>query len=136
MVAGSGRVRFNKSSLTENGQSWAIGVRQVGHGPPLSELARLGVVDVEEADDVDNDLRDDLDLLRKGGLTDIDCVLWTGEDTGDIIGVESGVIVGVNTGDVSVGVKDGDDLGEFNSTREADGTGAEVESSVASLWIL
>ena len=47
----------------------------MGHGPPLSELARLGVVEVEEADDVDNDLRDDLDLLRKGGLTDIDCVL-------------------------------------------------------------
>ena len=65
----------------------------MGHGPWLAGLCCLEAVPVEEADEVDMDLLDDLDLLRFGGLTDdIDRVLCIGEETGDIIGVEAGVI--------------------------------------------
>lgn len=70
----------------------------MGHGPCLARLSRR-VELVEEADEVD--LRDDLDLLLIGGLTDIDWLLRSGEDTGDINGVEAGeTIVGVITGDI------------------------------------
>lgn len=54
---------------------------------------------MEEADEVD--LRDDLDLLLIGGLTDIDWLLRSGEDTGDIKGVVTGeIVIGVITGDI------------------------------------
>ena len=102
-------------------------------GPWLDKLDRLEVVD--EADDVDIDLRDDLDLLRSGGLTDL-VRLSTGEDTGDINGVAAGDTIGVVTGDICVGEQEGD--GESNGTIEGDGTGTGEEVSVvaASLRVL
>ena len=56
----------------------------MGHVPCLARLGRRDEL-VEDADEVDIDLRDDLDL---GGLTDIDCA--RGEDIGDIVGVITG----------------------------------------------
>ena len=86
--------------------------------------------DVDEFDDDDIDLIDVLELLRQGGVTDLDWSIGTGEDPGDTIGVMAGETVGVITGDIRVG----DTLGECMDIMEADGTGSvAVEVAVASL---
>lgn len=71
---------------------------------------------MEEADEVDIDLLDDLDLLRFGGLTDIDWFLCRGEDTGDIIGVEAGVITGDTKGSIEIAGTGSNEVGESLSS--------------------
>ena len=98
----------------------------------MAGLDRLEVVD--ESEDVDIDLLDDLELLRQGGVTDLDWSIGTGEDPGDTIGVLAGETVGVITGDITVGVEDGDKLGESMDIMEEEFTvSVAVDVAVASL---
>ena len=84
---------------------------------------------MEDVDEAEDDLREDLDLLR-AGLRDIDWAI-RGDDIGDIMGVEEGDPTGVSTGDISVGVEDGDGAGDPADTAVTvgEGTGELVSAS-------